>query len=236
MKVGPGDTILAWMSNEAEHVATIFAAARQGINVVNAKDFAGESELSTIIKKSNCKCIIYSGTDEGDHGLLKDTIPQLVHEEAWDFGPKLLKSPDFPALRYVMTTRWDRPYEGMVNFKEILMYDAVTRYQPAVVSAQTELGRAVPAPGQLSRPYTHGQVLAAAEKLTGELQLTADSKLSLEDQSLFGIAVGATLALHNTIPLIIPSEHPDEAAKAQAVHDEGELVVLDGNLLDSQLL
>jgi len=228
------------MSNQAEHVTTIFAAARQGINVINAKDFAGQKELSAALTKSNCKAVIYSGANEdvpGDgHDLLKATIPELVHGNAWESGPKILQSPDFPALRYVLTTRWDKADEGMINFKEILMYDAITRYKPAEVSADTPLGRAVPTPGQLSRAFTHGELLAAAEKASSELQLNSDSKLCLKDDSFFGVSLAATIALQNTIPLIIPSEADDAEAFAQAEHDEGDMVVLDVDFLDSKLL
>lgn len=240
MKVGAGDTILAWMTNQAEHVTTILAAARLGINVVNAKDFDGEIELATAISKSNCKCIIYSGASKdvpGDgHDLLKTTIPQLVHGEAWEFGPKILKVPAFPSLKYVLTTRWDRADEGMINFKDILMYDAMTRYSPPSVDADTPLGSAVTSPGQLSRTFTQGELLAAAEKLSGELQLDSGSKLVLTDQSLYGVALGTTIALQNTIPLVIPSELPDKSALEQAQHDEGDMVVLEPAVVDSLLL
>ena len=54
----------------------------------------------------------------------------------------------------------------MINFKDILMYDAMTRYSPPPVGGDTPLGSAVTSPGQLSRTFTQGQLLAAAEKLS----------------------------------------------------------------------
>ena len=54
----------------------------------------------------------------------------------------------------------------MVNFKDIFMYNAMTRYSPPAVDGDTALGSAVTAPGQLSRTFTQGQLLAAAEKLS----------------------------------------------------------------------
>jgi acyl-CoA synthetase (AMP-forming)/AMP-acid ligase II len=170
----PGDTVATLLPHSLENVVTQFGAAKAGLKIASMEPGADSAFVQKVL--GECTAIVY------DPALLQ---PALV-------GNFDCKHAISTGLKHVKRVK------GRHRFAEILLYSP---FKPARVTPDTVLYTAYT--GEECTPsetMTHGEVIAAAEAMVEELELTSRDKVCVrESPQGFGVAYLAAVMTNSTV-------------------------------------
>lgn len=230
-----GDVLATWMGNDAEHVCTLFAAARLGVIVapIDLDVTVSPEGLSDVISSLQCRGVMYSDKLNGDgHAAVNSLFPLMKEQqEIWTIRDKR-----FPTLRSIITTDLDRTpggdpeIENIILFKHLMLYDyygrcPIKKTKPLLDSKiplllpVTSVSNGRPNPA--TSAYTHSDLMKMANDAVTSLKLTNTDKLCITSPSTVNPSIGILAAALAQCPLVLPVSGNNEAEAQRIATIEG---------------
>ena len=124
--LGPGDSIITILPTNAENLVATLAAASLGVNVLPTQPTSAGS-LEVLLTQSGAKGVIF---DSGQaQGVIDELLPKVTEQMLYLKDLDRIEDERFPALDLVVTTDYDLTDNGVINYRQMFMYNNVNRCQ-----------------------------------------------------------------------------------------------------------
>jgi acyl-CoA synthetase (AMP-forming)/AMP-acid ligase II len=225
-RMKPGERVLLWLSNDAEHVVAPLAAAAAGLVVCYAPKDATADQLGKLLDLVQPRMLIFNPTMRAD---VLDVVRSLVPESAdpyRDMRSIPWVSARYPFLRQLWHTDPNETHFGASGVVQTLAYmPEHYRLVQAASHFRADSPFAIQPDASLSKVtvYSHAAVVAAAQKAAAAIKLTEGDSLCVAENgaSVSGMVTGFLAAFSQGIPVVLPSKKYDAAVATKAVADEG---------------
>lgn len=224
-RMKPGERVLLWLSNDAEHVIAPLAAAIAGIVVCYAPANATADQLGKLLDLVQPRMLIFNPTMRPD---AVDVVRSLVPESA-DPERHLRSIPwvsvRYPFLRRLWHTDPNEVYYGADGVVQTIAYMSEHyRINQAARLFGADSPFCIQPDASLTKVtvYSHAAVVAAAQKAAAAIKLTEGDSVCVVDNgaSVGGMVTGFLAAFSQGIPVVLPSKKYDAADASRAVADE----------------
>ncbi len=222
-----GDRVGIWSPNRVEWCLTQFATARIGAILVCINPAYRAHELSYVLAKSGCRCLILAPEfrDQNYLSYLREVVPELSASV-----PGSINAADFPDLRLVVLMS-DADASGCARFSELSasavevdlreIASSASRLRPDdAINIQFTSGTTGAPKGAT---LTHRNILNNGRFVGQAMRLTPIDRLCVPVPlyHCFGMVLGGLAAMVHGAAVVLPSEGFDPAATLSAVEAEG---------------
>ena len=221
----PGERVLLWLPNDAEHVTVPLAAAMVGVVVCFAPQDATADQLRKLLKLVQPRMLMFSPNMRPDAvDVVHEVVPEVL---SWQNEVQGIpwKSAEFPSLRWIWHNDPNEQFTGMIRLRDGLAYAPSHPYiKRAAASFSADSPFCVQPDVSLTQAtvFSHAAAVKMAQYAAQSVQLKEGDTMCVPHNaaSVSGMATGYLAALSQGLPVVLPSKAFDSETAKRVIDEE----------------
>jgi acyl-CoA synthetase (AMP-forming)/AMP-acid ligase II len=221
----PGERVLLWLPNDAEHVTFPLAAAMAGVVVSFAPQDATIEQLRKLIHLVQPRMLLFNPSMRPDAvDIMHELVPECLswQNERQGIG---WKSEEFPSLKWIWHNDPNEQYTGMIRLRDGLAYAPIhPRIKQAAAGFTADSPFCIEADATATKAtvFSHAAAVKAAEYAAQSADLKEGDAVCIPHNaaSVPGMTTGYLAALSQGIPVVLPSKTFDSETAKRVIAEE----------------